>query len=334
VLAAVASARSRRSATGSPSSPAASWRLVLWLMFSASPMYSRTKTGSAPTATAASPRSTSLWWCLPVRVILTACSCSYPGRHRQDGQRHTRAGHRLHPGDRHLIGIAITGTSQPGTKPRPALIVAQALSQVCCSSCTAVGSSQPSPIAPLPGSPRDRDQGLAFEGDRAAAPPEESTHRSTRGRQPRSDDQVLGRSAAGAGPGDIARRVGATSALDLFTARRGAQAFKQEAWRSPRSTRRATQNVRPLLHRDRLAPRRPRALAVAVGALNELPAARYFTETFCVASRLSSPQRERIDAVRDAIEDRYRGTPSTRSSSPASWRRPTGSTRRPASDAT
>jgi len=111
---------------------------------------------------------------------------------------------------------------------------------------------------------------------------------------------------------DIARRVGATSALDLFTGTtRVAQAFKQEglAVTAVDTARYSEMFARCYIETDsRLVDHA--ALAVAVGALNELPGRPgYFTETFCVASRFVQPANgERIDAVRDAIEDRYRGT--------------------------
>jgi len=111
---------------------------------------------------------------------------------------------------------------------------------------------------------------------------------------------------------DIARRVGATSALDLFTGTtRVAQAFKQEglAVTAVDTARYSEMFARCYIETDsRLVDHA--ALAVAVGALNELPGRPgYFTETFCVASRFVQPANgERIDAVRDAIEDRYCGT--------------------------
>lgn len=111
---------------------------------------------------------------------------------------------------------------------------------------------------------------------------------------------------------DIARRVGATSALDLFTGTtRVAQAFKQEglAVTAVDTARYSEMFARCYIETDsRLVDHA--ALAVAVGALNELPGRPgYFTETFCVASRFVQPANgERIDAVRDAIEAEYAGT--------------------------
>jgi len=110
-----------------------------------------------------------------------------------------------------------------------------------------------------------------------------------------------------------------------------AQAFKQEglAVTAVDTARYSEMFARCYIETD--SPRRPRG--VGRGRRRPERASRppgYFTETFCVASRFVQPANgERIDAVRDAIEDRYRGTALYPILLTSLLRRPTGSTRRP-----
>jgi len=102
---------------------------------------------------------------------------------------------------------------------------------------------------------------------------------------------------------DIAA-VGATSALDLFTGTtRWRRPSNRRAWRSPRSTRALLRDVaRCYIETDsRLVDHAALAWPSAPERAARPP--RYFTETFCVASRFRpAANGERIDAVRDAIE--------------------------------
>ena len=141
--------------------------LVLWLMFSASPMYSRTKTGlGADGYGSLSKIHISVGGAFLCEVILTALFVFVILGVTAKTANATTAG--LVIGFTlvivHLIGIAITGTSvNPARSLGPALIVGgEALSH----RGTAGRRHRRSPhlSAPLPGSPRDRDRGPRFRG--------------------------------------------------------------------------------------------------------------------------------------------------------------------------
>jgi adenine-specific DNA-methyltransferase len=107
-------------------------------------------------------------------------------------------------------------------------------------------------------------------------------------------------------------RAGARTALDLFTGTtRVAQAFKAAG---AEVTAVDTTRCASVLAGCYVATDAERldvdALEKAIAALNLLPGrAGYVTETFCVQSRFFQPHNgERIDAVREAIDTRYRGT--------------------------
>ncbi len=113
--------------------------------------------------------------------------------------------------------------------------------------------------------------------------------------------------------GEICRRIGAGSALDLFTGTtRVAQEFKRQG-----ATVTAVDAARysEVLARCYVATDAHAvdgaAVRHAVERLNQLPGrAGYVTETFCVQSRYFQPfNGERIDAVRQAIADDYAGSP-------------------------
>ncbi len=113
--------------------------------------------------------------------------------------------------------------------------------------------------------------------------------------------------------GELASAVGAQSAVDLFTGTtRVAQEFKRRAMlvTAVDSARYAEVFARCYVALDR-ADVDERALAAALADL----AARdgcdgYVTETFCVQSRFFQPfNGRRIDAIRDAIESDYAGSP-------------------------
>ena len=112
--------------------------------------------------------------------------------------------------------------------------------------------------------------------------------------------------------GEICRRIGAGTALDLFTGTtRVAQEFKRQG-----ATVTALDAARysEVLARCYVATDArsvdDAAIAHAVARLNQLPGRPgYVTETFCVQSRYFQPfNGERIDAVRQAIADDYAGT--------------------------
>jgi adenine-specific DNA-methyltransferase len=110
--------------------------------------------------------------------------------------------------------------------------------------------------------------------------------------------------------GELLRRAGASTALDLFTGTtRVAQAFKSAGAEvtAVDSTRCASLLAQCYVATDADAVDR-RALREAVDRLNGIPGrAGYVTETFCVRSRFFQPANgERIDAVRQAIEGDYR----------------------------
>jgi adenine-specific DNA-methyltransferase len=113
--------------------------------------------------------------------------------------------------------------------------------------------------------------------------------------------------------GEICERVGARTALDLFTGTtRVAQEFKRRgaAVTAVDSATYSHVFARCYVETDARTVDQA-ALAAAVEELDGLPGAPgYFTETFCVASRFFHPRNgERVDAIRDALEDRYAGSP-------------------------
>jgi len=113
----------------------------------------------------------------------------------------------------------------------------------------------------------------------------------------------------------LADASGAGTALDLFCGTtRVSQAFKARGIRTTAvdSARFAHVLARCYVATDPDAdPEFTAALAAAVDELNALPGrAGYVTQTFCVEARFFRPENgTRIDAVRDAIEERYAGTP-------------------------
>jgi adenine-specific DNA-methyltransferase len=111
---------------------------------------------------------------------------------------------------------------------------------------------------------------------------------------------------------ELLERAGARTALDLFTGTtRVAQAFKAAGAEvtAVDTTRCASVLAGCYIATDATTVDRP-ALERAVAELNSLPGRPgYVTETFCVASRFFQPHNgERIDAVRQAIDARYRGS--------------------------
>jgi adenine-specific DNA-methyltransferase len=113
--------------------------------------------------------------------------------------------------------------------------------------------------------------------------------------------------------GELARRAGARTALDMFTGTtRVAQAFKIDGAEVTAldSTRFASVLAGCYVATDRDGVDKD-ALESAVAELNALPGRRgYVTETFCERSRFFQPVNgARIDAVRHAIATTYAGTP-------------------------
>ncbi len=111
----------------------------------------------------------------------------------------------------------------------------------------------------------------------------------------------------------LAERAGARSALDLFTgSTRVAQAFKAVGAHvtAVDQARYAAVLAACAIATDADAVDRAQ-LARALAALDRLPGRPgYFTETFCRRSRFFQPHNgERIDAVRDAIDAGWRGSP-------------------------
>jgi adenine-specific DNA-methyltransferase len=111
---------------------------------------------------------------------------------------------------------------------------------------------------------------------------------------------------------EIASVCGAATTVDLFT---GTTRVAQ-AWRSGGavvtavdSARYAEVLARTYVATDLTAPRR-RELDRALAALEVVPGrAGYVTDVFCGTARFFQPRNgERIDAIRDAIADRYRDT--------------------------
>jgi len=113
--------------------------------------------------------------------------------------------------------------------------------------------------------------------------------------------------------GDLFDRSGAATAVDLFTGTtRVAQEFKRRGAHvtAVDTARYAEVFATSAIATDGAAVDR-RVLHRALDHLAALPGrAGYVTETFCVASRFFQPfNGERIDAVRDAIETEYAGSP-------------------------
>jgi len=111
----------------------------------------------------------------------------------------------------------------------------------------------------------------------------------------------------------ICQASGATTALDLFTGTtRVAQAFKAQGVHvtAVDSARYAHTFARTYIETD-AATTDGAALRAAVGRLNELPGKPgYVTETFSHQARFFQPHNAaRIDAVRDAIDSEYAGSP-------------------------
>jgi adenine-specific DNA-methyltransferase len=111
----------------------------------------------------------------------------------------------------------------------------------------------------------------------------------------------------------LLERSGARTALDLFTGTtRVAQAFKAAGAEvtAVDTTRYAAVLAGCYVATDADAVDHG-ALEATIAALNRLPGRPgYVTETFCVESRFFQPHNgERIDAVRQAIEADYRGSP-------------------------
>jgi adenine-specific DNA-methyltransferase len=110
----------------------------------------------------------------------------------------------------------------------------------------------------------------------------------------------------------IARAVGTRQALDLFTGTtRVAQALKRDGAQVTAVDSASYSNVlaRTYVAADRAAVD-GNELAAALAELASLPPRRgYVTRVFCEQSRYFHPDNgERIDAVRDAIEERYAGS--------------------------
>ncbi|MGH2725139.1 MAG: DNA adenine methylase [Actinomycetota bacterium] len=113
--------------------------------------------------------------------------------------------------------------------------------------------------------------------------------------------------------GEVAARAGARTAVDLFTGTtRVAQELKRRGARvwTVDTARYSEVFARTYVETDAHRIDRP-ALVRAVAELNGLPGRPgYVTETFCHRSRFFQPKNGmRIDAIRDAIRDRYAGSP-------------------------
>ncbi|MDQ6914982.1 MAG: DNA adenine methylase [Actinomycetota bacterium] len=113
--------------------------------------------------------------------------------------------------------------------------------------------------------------------------------------------------------GELAERMGARTALDLFTGTtRVAQELKRRgafAW-AVDSARYSEVLARSYVVTDAASVDR-RALDTALAELNALPGREgYFTETFCRRARYVHPRNgARVDAIRDALRDEYAGSP-------------------------
>jgi adenine-specific DNA-methyltransferase len=113
--------------------------------------------------------------------------------------------------------------------------------------------------------------------------------------------------------GELCERVGARTALDLFTGTtRVAQEFKRRGARVTAVDTATYSHVfgRCYVETDAGAVDRS-ALAAALAALDGLPGEPgYFTETFCVESRFLHPRNgERVDAIRRALERDWADSP-------------------------
>lgn len=113
--------------------------------------------------------------------------------------------------------------------------------------------------------------------------------------------------------GDLFARSGAVTALDLFTGTtRVAQEFKRRGGTVTALDCARYSEVFARCWIETSADEiDARELADALAHLAALPGeAGYFTETFCVQSRFFQPKNgSRIDAIRDAIERDFRGSP-------------------------
>jgi adenine-specific DNA-methyltransferase len=113
--------------------------------------------------------------------------------------------------------------------------------------------------------------------------------------------------------GELAQRAGARTALDLFTGTtRVAQELKRGGaftW-AVDSARYSEVLARCYVATDARAVDRGE-LDAALAELDALPGrAGYFTETFCRHARYLHPRNgARVDAIRDALRDRYAGSP-------------------------
>lgn len=113
--------------------------------------------------------------------------------------------------------------------------------------------------------------------------------------------------------GDLFERSGAHSALDLFTGTtRVAQEFKRRGGvvTAVDISRYSEMYAQAFIATD-ANDIDTKDLERAIAELNALPGIPgYFTETFCVQSRYFQPKNgARIDAIRDHLEDHYKGTP-------------------------
>ncbi|MET3961128.1 adenine-specific DNA-methyltransferase [Marmoricola sp. OAE513] len=113
--------------------------------------------------------------------------------------------------------------------------------------------------------------------------------------------------------GEIATRVGATTAVDLFTGTtRVAQEFKKRGLEVTAHDVATYSEVLGNCYISTDADAVDRAeLDDALARLAALPGrAGYFTETFCIQSRFFQPHNgARVDAIRDLLESEYRDSP-------------------------
>lgn len=113
--------------------------------------------------------------------------------------------------------------------------------------------------------------------------------------------------------GDLLTRSGARTALDLFTGTtRVAQEFKSRgATVTAVDTARYSEIYAQCYIATDAADIEPASVEHAVDELNRLPPEDgYFTQTFCVEARYLQPKNgARVDAIRNHLEDRYKGTP-------------------------
>lgn len=113
--------------------------------------------------------------------------------------------------------------------------------------------------------------------------------------------------------GDIAERVGAVTAVDLFTGTtRVAQEFKQRGlYVTATDLATYSQVLSDCYIATDAADVDPAELGDAIARLNALPGKPgYFTSTFCEASRYFQPKNgARVDAIRNLLAEEYVGTP-------------------------